>query len=282
MIKKHKHSLLLGLAALIVFGGSYFVTLPHVAKACTNAGDVVIGLNIIPAVAEEETTPIEYSYSISAKNCTKGAAAEAELSKLQWYVIIDSGSVQTHYLEMSAPGNKWTYDAKSKVYYIVKSVTYPFNHFKVGGRIIMHPEIVSSDNPSVVLHKGESATVEKAGTPPINNAPTNNAPGNGCTGEGCGNVSNSDFDKNVGSLNNPINIDTFPELVVWVLRGFFFLIGLMALLVIVIGGVRLVFSQGNQESITKGKQTIIWAIAGLIVALMAYSLVSVVQNLLSK
>jgi hypothetical protein len=278
MIKRYKHSLLLGLAALIVFGGSYFVTLPQVAKACTNAGDVVIGLNIIPAVAEEETTPIEYSYSISAKNCTKGAAAEAELSKLQWYVIIDSGSVQTHYLEMSAPGNKWTYDTKSKVYYIVKSVTYPFNHFKVGGRIIMHPEIVSSDNPSVVLHKGETATVEKAGTPPINNAPANN----GCTGEGCGNVSNSDFDKNVGSLNNPINIDTFPELIVFVLRGFFFLIGLMALLVIVIGGVRLVFSQGNQESITKGKQTIIWAIAGLIVALMAYSLVSVVQNLLSK
>lgn len=278
MTKRYQNSLLLGLVALIVFGGSYFSTRPQVAQACTNAGDLTIGLNIIPAVAEEETTPIEYSYSISAKNCTKGAAAEAELSKLQWYVIIDSGSVQTHYLEMSAPGNKWTYDTKSKVYYIVKSVTYPFNHFKVGGRIIMHPEIVSSDNPSVVLHKGESATVEKAGTPPINNAPANN----GCTGEGCGNVSNSDFDKNVGSLNNPINIDSFPELVVFVLRGFFFLIGLMALLVIVIGGVRLVFSQGNQESITQGKQTIIWAIAGLIVALMAYSLVSVVQNLLSK
>ncbi len=279
MIKKYQHTLFLGLVALLVFGGSYFVTRPKEANACTSAGDLVIGLNISPAVAEEQTTPIEYGYTISAKNCTKGAAAEAELSKLQWYVIIDSGSVQTHYLEMSAPGNKWTWDAKYKVYYIAKSVTYPFNHFKVGGRIIMHPEIVSSDNPSAVLYKGESATVEMKGTPPINNAPGN---GNNCTGEGCGNVSNSDFDKNVGSLNNPINIDSFPELVVFVLKGFFFLIGLMALLVIVIGGVRLVFSQGNQESITKGKQTIIWAIAGLVVALMAYSLVAVVQNLLSK
>jgi uncharacterized membrane protein YjfL (UPF0719 family) len=53
-------------------------------------------------------------------------------------------------------------------------------------------------------------------------------------------------------------------------------------LIIIIGGVRMVLSQGNQESITKGKNTIIWAVAGLIVALLSFSLVSIVQNLLTK
>jgi hypothetical protein len=122
---------------------------------------------------------------------------------------------------------------------------------------------------------------------PPNNTPGNtngqtNGPVNTCTGTGCGDTTGSDFDLNVAQFVNPININSFPELVLYVMRGLIFLIGIMAVLIIIIGGVRMVISQGNQESVTKGKQTIIWAVAGLIVALLSFSLVSIVQNLLSK
>ncbi len=119
------------------------------------------------------------------------------------------------------------------------------------------------------------------GTVAPTNTPTNGST-NTCTGPGCGTTTVGDFDKSVDSLINPINVDTFPELVLFVLKGFLFLIGVMAVLIIIIGGVRMVLSQGNQESITKGKQTVIWAVAGLIVALLSFSMVSIVQNLLGQ
>jgi hypothetical protein len=109
-----------------------------------------------------------------------------------------------------------------------------------------------------------------------------NSQGNTCSGAGCGSTTGSDFDSVVDTFINPININTFPELVLFVMKGLIFLIGIMAVLIIIIGGVRMVISQGNQESVTKGKQTIIWAVAGLIVALLSFSLVSIIQNLLSK
>jgi hypothetical protein len=113
--------------------------------------------------------------------------------------------------------------------------------------------------------------------------PGNNPSGNNCTGNACGKtIGGDDFDKEVGKLVNPINVDSFPELVLFVMKGFILLIGILAVLVIIIGGVRMVLSQGNQESITKGKQTVVWAVAGLIVALLSFSIVSIVQNLLSK
>jgi hypothetical protein len=49
---------------------------------------------------------------------------------------------------------------------------------------------------------------------------------------------------------------------------------------IVIGGFRMVVSQGNEHGVGQAKKTITWAIVGLIVAVMAYSIVAIVQSLL--
>ena len=48
---------------------------------------------------------------------------------------------------------------------------------------------------------------------------------------------------------------------------------LIAVVVIVIAGIRLVVSQGEQEATEKGKKTILWAIVGLIVILLARAIV---------
>jgi hypothetical protein len=56
-------------------------------------------------------------------------------------------------------------------------------------------------------------------------------------------------------------------------------IGGLSLLFIVIGGVRLATSYGNEEAVTKAIQQIEWAIVGFIIVLMGYTIVSLVVNL---
>jgi hypothetical protein len=55
-----------------------------------------------------------------------------------------------------------------------------------------------------------------------------------------------------------------------------FLTGAIAVLMIIIGGVRYVVSGGDQGSISGAKNTILYAVIGLIVAVAAYAIVNLV------
>jgi hypothetical protein len=52
-----------------------------------------------------------------------------------------------------------------------------------------------------------------------------------------------------------------------------FLIGAIAVIMIIIGGLRYVTSAGDQAALTGAKNTILYSIVGLIVAFMAYAIV---------
>ena len=52
-----------------------------------------------------------------------------------------------------------------------------------------------------------------------------------------------------------------------------FLIGAIAIIMIIIGGVRYVVSAGDQTALTSAKNTILYAIIGLIISFTAYALV---------
>lgn len=54
------------------------------------------------------------------------------------------------------------------------------------------------------------------------------------------------------------------------------IIAAISLLFVVIGGMRYVFSQGDPQGVSKAKSTIIYALIGLVVALMAQGLVALV------
>jgi hypothetical protein len=66
-----------------------------------------------------------------------------------------------------------------------------------------------------------------------------------------------------------------------IIKDFLTLIPVASVLFIIIGGLQLVISSGNEEKIIKAKKTILWAILGLVFAFMAFSIVAIVQNLLS-
>lgn len=53
-----------------------------------------------------------------------------------------------------------------------------------------------------------------------------------------------------------------------------FLIGAIAVIVIIVAGIRYVVSGGDQGQITGAKNTILYAVVGLVVALMAFAIVN--------
>ena len=82
---------------------------------------------------------------------------------------------------------------------------------------------------------------------------------NACTGDAGGRLS--------GFIQNIINI-------------LLFLIGAIAVIMIIVGGIRYVVSGGDQGAITGAKNTILYAVIGLVIAILAYAIVNFVLGAL--
>lgn len=57
-----------------------------------------------------------------------------------------------------------------------------------------------------------------------------------------------------------------------------FVVGAIAVIMLIIGGIRYVVSGGDQNQVTAAKNTILYAIIGIVVALLAYAAVEFVTN----
>jgi hypothetical protein len=55
-----------------------------------------------------------------------------------------------------------------------------------------------------------------------------------------------------------------------------FVVGAISVIMIVVGGLRYVISGGNSTSVTTAKNTILYAIVGLVIAIMAYAMINFV------
>lgn len=86
---------------------------------------------------------------------------------------------------------------------------------------------------------------------------------------GGGNACNSDAD--AGRLSNFIKK---------IINILLFLIGAIAVIMIIIGGLRYVTSGGDQSQVSGAKNTILYAVVGLVIAVMAYAIVNFVLGAL--
>ncbi len=59
------------------------------------------------------------------------------------------------------------------------------------------------------------------------------------------------------------------------------IIGVVSALMVVIGGYRYVVSQGNEKAVSSARKTLTYALAGLVVAVLAYSIVSIINRSIS-
>lgn len=81
-------------------------------------------------------------------------------------------------------------------------------------------------------------------------------------------------------LHNPIGINDPRDLIGRVIGVSLGIVGSIALLVFMWGGLMWMTSVGNPERVSKGKMTILWAAIGLAVIFTSYALVSFTLNAL--
>ena len=98
---------------------------------------------------------------------------------------------------------------------------------------------------------------------PVSAAPVNVFPGGACQGNNtvCGNAGSSN--PLFGTIKNVINLLLYAT-------------GIIAVIMIIIGGISYVISGGDQANITKAKNTILYAVVGLVVAIMSFAIVNFV------
>ena len=90
---------------------------------------------------------------------------------------------------------------------------------------------------------------------------------------GCSDISTSN--NNLNSNNLMTTLNTIINVVIGI-------IGFVAVMVIILGGVQYTTSAGDSGKVKKAKDTIMYGIIGLIVALMAYSIVNFILSNIFK
>lgn len=72
------------------------------------------------------------------------------------------------------------------------------------------------------------------------------------------------------------------EIIQTIVRVLLFLIGAISVIMIVVGGFRYTISQGDSTQVTSAKNTIMYAVIGLIIAIFAWAIVDFVIDNLAK
>lgn len=80
-------------------------------------------------------------------------------------------------------------------------------------------------------------------------------------------------------LDNPLGAESVNELVGRVINSVMGIVGSLALLMFVYGGLIWMTSSGSQDKVKKGKDILLWSAVGLIVIFSAYALTKFIINL---
>lgn len=89
-----------------------------------------------------------------------------------------------------------------------------------------------------------------------------------CTGSDC--------------LNNPLKVSSVNQLIGKSIQAIMGVVGSLALLMFVYGGLTWMTSSGNQNQVKKGKDILIWSAVGLVVIFGAYGITKFIIDFASK
>lgn len=81
---------------------------------------------------------------------------------------------------------------------------------------------------------------------------------------------------------NPIATSDFSVLLTNFLKWLLSVAGALALLALIIGGIFYVTSAGNDQRVETAKKMITWTLLGLILILASYSIITIIDRLLTK
>lgn len=83
-----------------------------------------------------------------------------------------------------------------------------------------------------------------------------------------------------GFLPNPLRADTFAELFTAIAAWAFSIVGLLAVVMIIVGGFQYIISAGEEAKIKEAKNTIRYAVIGLAVVLGSYAILAAIKDIL--
>ncbi|MBM3210512.1 hypothetical protein FJZ39_04200 [Candidatus Saccharibacteria bacterium] len=76
----------------------------------------------------------------------------------------------------------------------------------------------------------------------------------------------------------PTDLDGDQGIIKMVINILLFIVGIISVIMLIIGGIRYATSGGDSGSVTSAKNTILYAIIGLIVAIFAYAIINFVVD----
>lgn len=76
-------------------------------------------------------------------------------------------------------------------------------------------------------------------------------------------------------------VPSFDEALTFIIRGFFIVAGLVALLYLLLGAMSWITSGGNKENVDKAREKIQAALIGIILVFIVLAIVGVVENILN-
>ncbi|MFA5155523.1 MAG: pilin [Patescibacteria group bacterium] len=82
------------------------------------------------------------------------------------------------------------------------------------------------------------------------------------------------------TLTNPLGISTPQAFIGRVVNSVMGLVGSIALVMFVYGGLTWMTSSGSEEKVKKGRDILVWSAVGLVVVFMAYALTRFVLNVI--
>jgi hypothetical protein len=77
-------------------------------------------------------------------------------------------------------------------------------------------------------------------------------------------------------LINPLPFDNIIDVVLRIIKVVLGLVDILTLFMFIIGGFQFIISAGNPEMIKRGKDTLAWAIIGLVIITMSYAILKFV------
>lgn len=78
------------------------------------------------------------------------------------------------------------------------------------------------------------------------------------------------------------NGDELNDVIKTIINTIIFVIGLVAVVMIILGGISYATSQGDAAKVKKGKDTILYGIVGLVIAILAYAIINFVLEMIGN
>jgi hypothetical protein len=94
----------------------------------------------------------------------------------------------------------------------------------------------------------------------------------------CGGASSLQIDSTQKCSDTSGSVDSFNHILTVVINIFSVIVGVVAVIMIIIGGFRYITSGGSTERVTGAKNTILYAIIGLVIVALAQIIVKFVLN----